>query len=92
MTMAGGLTPRWETVNVSLYVYDNAQWTEACRLAYLFEWEKAMNIWLEEAASPDTKKAACAAYNISVACEMLDMNDMAEEWKTRSERLFNYNR
>lgn len=91
VTMTDGLTPRWETVDVSLYVYDNAQWTEACRLAYLFEWEKAMNIWMEDAESPDTRKAACAAYNISVACEMLGMDDMAAEWKARSEKLFNFN-
>ena len=92
VTMASGLTPRWETVNVSLYVYDNDQWTEACRLAYLFEWEKAMDIWMEYAASPDTRKAACAAYNISVACGILGMNDVAEEWRVRSEELFNLNR
>ena len=91
VTMTSGLTPRWETVDVHLYVYDNQRWTEACRLAYLFEWEKAMNIWMEDAESPDTRKAACAAYNISVACEMLDMNDVAAEWKARSEKLFNFN-
>ena len=76
VTMTDGLTPRWETVDVSLYVYDNAQWTEA---------------WMEDAESPDTRKAACAAYNISVACEMLGMDDMAVEWKARSEKLFNFN-
>lgn len=87
-TMTMNLAPKWETVNVTLYVYDNDTWTEACRLAYLFEWEKAMDIWLGEADSPDVRKAACAAYNISVACEILEMKDMADQWKRRSDELF----
>lgn len=88
-TMAGELMPRWRTIDVSLYVYDNADWAEAFQMAYVFEWEKAMNIWMKDAASPDVRKAACAAYNISVACEILDMPDMAEEWRARSDKLFN---
>ena len=87
-TITTSLAPRWEAVDVTVYVYDNSQWTEACRLAYLFEWEKAMDIWLREADSPDIRKAACAAHNISVACEILDMRDMAARWKERSEELF----
>lgn len=63
--------PQWETVNITLYVYNDRKWTEACRLAYLFEWEKAMEIWYGEAESPDMRKAACAAYNLSAACEIL---------------------
>lgn len=89
VTIASELTPRWETVNKMLYVYDDEDWTEACRMAYLFEWEKAMDIWLTKADSPDTRKAACAAHNLSVACEILEMNDMAAKWKARSEELFN---
>ena len=80
-------TPKWETVNMMLYVYDDRDWTEACRLAYLFEWEKAMDIWYKEAESPNLRKAACAAHNLSVACGILGMDNMAEEWKARSEEL-----
>lgn len=89
LTMVSGLTPKWETVNVTLYVYDDSEWTEACRLAYLFEWEKAMDIWMKYAGSPDVRKAACAAHNISVACEILELKDVAAEWRERSEELFN---
>lgn len=85
--IASKLMPQWETVNKTLYVYDNSKWTEACRLAYLFEWEKAMEIWLGEADSPDVRKAACAAHNIAVACEILEMDGMAAQWKARSEEL-----
>lgn len=88
-TVASGFTLRWETVDKVLYVYDNDDWTEALRMAYLFEWDKAMDIWLTKADSPDTRKAACAAHNLSVACEILGMDDMAAKWKTRSDELFN---
>lgn len=84
-------SPQWETVNKILFVYDEADWEEACRLAYLFEWEKAMDIWYEKAASPNLRKAASAAYNLSVACEILEMNDMAAQWKARYEELSKQN-
>lgn len=84
-TVASELSPGWSTVNLVLYVYNNDRWTEACRLAYLFEWEKAMDIWLVEASSPDARKAACAAHNISVACEVLGMDGLAAQWRERSE-------
>lgn len=85
-------SPQWETVNKTLFVYDEADWTEACRLAYLFEWEKAMDIWYEKAASPNIRKAACAAYNLSVACSILEMDDMAAMWMSRYEELSKQNR
>ena len=86
-TVAARYTPKWETVHKTLYVYNESKWTEACRLAYLFEWEKAMEIWYGEADSPDVRRAACAAHNLSVACEILELNDMAAQWKARSEEL-----
>ncbi|HIZ85329.1 MAG TPA: hypothetical protein IAC04_02435 [Candidatus Coprenecus stercoravium] len=86
-TIASELSPKWETVGVTLYVFDDSKWTDACRLAYLFEWDKAMDIWLEEAASPNTSKAACAAHNISVACDMMGMSRMAAEWSDRADKL-----
>lgn len=86
-TLAGKLVPQWETVNKIIYVYNDSKWTEACRLAWLFEWDKALEIWYGEADSPDTRKAACAAHNISVACEILEMDDLAAEWKARAEKL-----
>lgn len=85
--IADRFAPQWETVNKMIYVFNNSRWNEACRLAYLFEWDKAMEIWYAEAASPDTRKAACAAHNLSVACEILELNDMAAQWKARSEEL-----
>lgn len=91
-SLAERFLPRWETVNKMLYVYDDNKWNEACRLAYLFEWEKAMEIWYGEADSPDVRRAACAAHNLSVACEILEMDDMAAQWKARSEELMSRSR
>ncbi len=85
--IAGRFVPQWETVNTTLYVYNDRKWTEACRLAYLFEWDKAMEIWYGEAESPDMRKAACAAYNLSVACEILGLDESAARWKARYEEL-----
>lgn len=80
----------WETVNTRLYVYDNTRWWDACRHAYLFEWEEAMEIWMEEAKSNDIMKAACASYNVSVACRMLEMKDLALEWKRKADKLMGH--
>lgn len=79
--------PQWETVNKMLYVYNDRKWTEACRLAWLFEWDKAMDIWYGEADSPNTRKAACAAHNLSVACEILGMDDLSAQWEARFREL-----
>lgn len=85
--VAEKFTPGWETVNKMLYVYNDSKWTEACRLAWLFEWDKAMEIWYGEADSPNTRKAACAAHNLSVACEILGMDDLSAQWEARFREL-----
>lgn len=86
-TLAEEFMPQWETVNKMLYVYNDKKWTEACRLAWLFEWDKAMDIWYGEADSPNTRKAACAAHNLSVACEILGMDDLSAQWEARFREL-----
>lgn len=86
-SFAERFVPQWETVNMMIYVYDDRNWTEACRLAWLFEWDKAMEIWYDEADSPDIRKAACAAHNLSVACEILGLEESAAIWKSRFEEL-----
>lgn len=88
--IADEFVPHWETVNTRLYVYDSTRWWDACRHAYLFEWEEAMEIWFEEAKSNDVMKAGCASYNISVACKMLDMKDLSWEWKIKADKLMGH--
>ncbi len=89
-SIAKEFVSHWETVNTRLYVYDNSRWWDACRHAYLFEWEDAMEIWMEEAKSNDVMKAACASYNVSVACRMLEMKDLAWEWKNKADNLMGH--
>ena len=45
-----------------------------------FKWKEAMEIWMEDTSSSDNVKASCAAFNIAVACEMLEHFDLANEW------------
>ncbi len=86
-TIVDEFMPGWETVNRLIYYFNSEKWMRACEYAYMFEWQKAMEIWLTEADSPNTHKAYCAAHNISVACEVLEMNDLAQEWKERAQKL-----
>ena len=71
-------------------MYNNASWTQAYYYAYMFEWEKAMEIWLEEAQSKNTLRSGYAAHNISVACEILGMEELGRSWSEMSRKLLNY--
>lgn len=82
--------PTWKNVNKRIYVYNNASWTQAYYYAYMFEWEKAMEIWLEEAQSKNTLRSGYAAHNISVACEILGMEELSRSWSEMSRKLLNY--
>lgn len=79
--------PSWESVNKRIYVYNNASWTQAYYYAYIFEWEKAMEIWLEETKSGNVKKRGYAAHNVSVACEILGMEELSRNWAGISKKL-----
>lgn len=76
-------TPRWIKDTKDLFVYDNERWTDAFEFAYMFQWDKAMDIWMEEAQKSNTEKAACAAYNLSVACDVLGMEELSKDWRKR---------
>ncbi len=79
--------PAWKTINLMIYYYESENWIQALEYAYNFEWKKALDIWLLEADSLNSRKAYCAAHNISVACEVLEMNELAREWRERAEKL-----
>ena len=82
--------PIWENVNKRIYVYNNASWTQAYYYAYMFEWEKAMEIWMVEAQSNNVHRSGYAAHNISVACEILGMDELSRSWSEMSKKLLNY--
>ena len=78
--LASCLSVQWETQERMLISFGDAKWEEACDLAQEFKWEEAIKIWMELAGSENPKKAAYAAYNISVGCEMLEQFDLARKW------------
>lgn len=90
--MAAAFVPEWNVMEKRIYVYNSTRWQDAYLHAYLFEWEKAMEIWMKEAENGgDPMKAGYASYNLSVACEILGMEELAAEWKERANRLLNRN-
>ncbi|MDD4492618.1 MAG: DUF6340 family protein [Bacteroidales bacterium] len=72
--------PEWENEQRCLFIYENSAWRKAHSLAMSFKWKEAMEIWMEDTSSSDNIKASCAAFNIAVACEMLERFDLANEW------------
>jgi len=72
--------PAWGNEQRCLFTYENSAWRKAHTLAMNFKWKEAMDIWMEDTSSPDNVKASCAAFNIAVACEMLERFDLANEW------------
>lgn len=73
-------TPQWEEQKRMIVVYENEAWMKAFQYADSFMWNEAMDLWLIQVKSPNPKKASFAAYNISIACEMLEQYDLALQW------------
>ncbi len=72
--------PQWKTVGKYLYVYPVSSWQKAYEFSLEFKWREAMDIWLEEISHQDAIRAASAAYNIALACELTDRVELAIEW------------
>lgn len=73
-------SPQWEEQTRMLIVYEEDDWMKAYNFASSFMWNEAMDIWLEKVKSSNPSRAAFAAYNLAVACEMTEQYDLAEEW------------
>jgi len=88
--------PQWKTVGKYLYIYPVPSWQKAYEYSLEFKWREAMDIWLEEISNHDAIRAASAAYNIAVACELTDRLELAIEWidvsikKFRSQSVLRY--
>ncbi|AGY53933.1 hypothetical protein BRDCF_p1306 [Bacteroidales bacterium CF] len=79
---------KWDRDARSLYFLFGSRWQEAIIAASEFNWSKASEIWLEATSSENDKVAACAAYNLAVACEMQDKKALAVEWLKYSEKRY----
>ena len=79
---AQGMQAQWQTQERVLFYYaHNGKWRDATEEAFLFNWEKARQIWMGMAGKKAGNKAsAYAAYNVAVCCEMMGQHDMAKEW------------
>ena len=83
------LSHHWVTQQRILLTYEgNTQWEDAYVLAEEFLWRDAIEIWMKFATSKDSKKAAFAAYNIAVGCEMLEQFELALKWINYSLEMF----
>lgn len=75
------LSKQWRTQERAIItIHGSGKWSKASELALDFKWREAINIWLPLTNSQSPKKAAYAAYNIAVACEMIDEFALAGEW------------
>ena len=79
----------WTTEYRDIYVYPSTAWGRAFRYAEEFEWEKAIEIWESELSHKNKYRVACAAINIASGCEMTDRPELALEWLTAAERVYN---
>jgi hypothetical protein len=86
--IAGRFFPSWVTEHRRLFVYGNPMWVKAYNYAQVFEWDKAIGIWLPEVDNKNGYRAACAAINIAVGCEMRGDPELALEWLLTAESLY----
>jgi hypothetical protein len=54
--------------------------------ALAFAWDEAMKIWMELVKGDNAKEVACAAFNMSVACEMQGNFELAQKWLDLSQK------
>ena len=59
---------------------DETDWHSAYKKAMDFNWEEAVNTWMNYTEDKNSEKASYAAFNIAVACQMLGETDLAINW------------
>ena len=75
------LSTKWTTEEWMLINYsDNSTWNSAYLLARSFKWSEAIAKWMPLTEGTNPQKASFAAFNIAVACEMMDERSLAREW------------
>ena len=75
------LSTKWNTQEWMLINYsDNSTWNSAYLLARSFKWSEAIAKWMPLTEETNPQKASFAAFNIAVACEMMEERSLAKEW------------
>jgi hypothetical protein len=87
--LAQYLAPYWENTTRDIYVDNSRAMQQARNLVAGFRWSEAMQLWANEVNAKNAKRSAQAAFNMAVACEMLDKYELAQEWIAYSISLVN---
>ncbi len=75
------LSRQWKTQSRTLITYQGSSvWMKPYNLALENKWKEAIKLWMPLTESENARKAAYAAYNIAVACEMLDEFTLSKKW------------
>ena len=82
------LFPAWQQQKRTLYYFPSQSWNNAVINAREFRWREAMAFWLKQTKERDPVKAAAAAYNIAIACELTDRHELALEWTDLSLKIY----
>lgn len=81
--MGALFTVQWITQERMVICYDGSpDWESALLFAQDFKWREAIELWMPFAESENPKKAAFAAFNIAVGCEILEEPELALKWST----------
>jgi len=80
----------WKTESYTFYYYETmgTAWDEASQAAYEYRWSDAVRKWTAIFKdSGDSRKKACAAYDIATACYMLGEYPLALQWLDMADSL-----
>ena len=90
-TIATLLTEQWSTQERMFINFPgDSKWERGISLANDFKWKEAIGQWMPLVKDPNSRKAAYAAYNIAVACEMMGQMQLAGEWIDYSVKKFSF--
>lgn len=79
--LAARISPKWVTQERMLITFEGeSAWNAPYLMAEDFRWKEAVEAWMELAKSENPKRAAYAAFNIAVGCEMMEQFDLAVKW------------
>lgn len=90
-TAGAMLSTQWNTMEWILVNYpDNDSWEVPLKNFLNNRRDLAIKGWMPLTESPNARKAAYAAYNIAIACEMMGERELAREWANFSVKKFRF--
>lgn len=81
--------PQWEPYNLFVYFYERyGGWYDGIDAVMKSDFRTAIDCWLPLVQKGSDEERSCAAYNIGLACFLLEDTALAEEWLDKSEALY----